>query len=439
MQTIFSDQNDERLSRSIEGSLSLMPLADLIQWIETSKKSGTLRASHEDCTRRFYFQNGRLIFVWCDRDGERLYEAIRDQFGITMDKILDALNQAEQLGISFVGLLSSEEGIPLERLGGLISTLSERSLTTSLGWRAGHFRFNEFLPAAVLCGPVNIKPTQVLLDSTVQIDEARFTDQSNLDPVLNEVYELIRKGALDIPPLPSEMQILMDKINNPTLTIDQVVECLTDPLLVSKILRVCNSSFYGRRGKVDTLRDAVVYMGLKSLMSIVTVNALSGFAPQHAEQIEQILHHSMMVGMIAKQLARDMGGNHDQAFVCGLLHDIGWIAMLEMLSKYDLDKEKRDQLMHEHHATLGALVAKKWNFSEEIQEVIKCHHHPDKAHNYKNLVQTIYLSDQLAKNEQPLPDDVISALSLHHEDWTAPFADHLDELDQEINSILSPY
>jgi len=438
MQTIFSDQNDERLSRSIEGSLSLMPLADIIQWIETSKKSGTLRATHEDCVRRFFFQNGRLIFVWCDREGEHLYEAIRDQFGISMERILDAINQAEQLGISFVGLLSSEEGIPLERLGGLISALAEKSLTTSLAWRAGHFRFNDFLPAAVLCGPVNIKPTQVLLDSTVQIDEARLTEQSNLDPVLNEVYELIRKGAIDIPPLPTEMQLLMDKINNPSLTIDQIVECLTDPLLVSKILRVCNSSFYGRRGKVDTLRDAVVYMGLKSLMSIVTVNALSGFAPHHAEQIEQILHHSMMVGMIAKQLSRDMGGNHDQAFVCGLLHDIGWIVMLEMLSKYDLDKEKRDHLMQVHHTTLGALVAKKWNFSEEIQEVIKNHHLPDKAEAHQQLVQVIYVSDQLAKNESPLPDDVISILAQHNKDWTAPFTDHLEELDREIDSILSP-
>ena len=438
MQTIFSDQNDERLSRSIEGSLSLMPLADLIQWIETSKKSGTLIASHEDCIRRFFFQNGRLIFVWCDREGERLYEAIRDQFGLPMERILDALKQAEELGISFVGLLSSEEGIPLERLGGLITTLAEKSLTASLAWRAGHFRFNDFLPTAVLCGPVNIKPMQVLLDSTVQIDEARLTEQSNLDPVLNEVYELIRKGAIDIPPLPTEMQLLMDKINNPSLTIDQVVECLTDPLLVSKVLRVCNSPFYGRRGKVGTLRDAVVYMGLKSLMSIVTVNALSGFSPQHAEQIEQILHHSMMVGMIAKQLARDMGGNHDQAFVCGLLHDLGWIVMLEMLSKYDLDKEKRDQLMREHHETLGTLVAKKWNFSEEIQEVIKCHHTPEKAQNYKNMVQIIYLSDQLAKNETPLTDDLVSALSLNNKEWTAPFTDHLEELDREINSILSP-
>jgi len=145
----------------------------------------------------------------------------------------------------------------------------------------------------------------------------------------------------------------------------------------------------------------------------------------------------MMVGMIAKQLARDMGGNHDQAFVCGLLHDLGWIVMLEMLSKYDLDQEKRDHLIREHHETLGALVAKKWNFSEEIQEVIRYHHAPEKAMNYQKLVQIIYLSDLLAKNEAPLPDDVAAVLSQHSSEWGAPFTDHLEELDREIDSILS--
>jgi putative nucleotidyltransferase with HDIG domain len=439
MQPSFSDYNDDKLSRSIEGSLSLMPLSDLIQWIEGAKKSGTLVVTHEECTRRFFFQNGRLIFVWCDNEGQMLYNAIASQFNLSMERITESLTQAEQLGISFIGLLSSEEGIPLDRLGGLISTLAEKSLTASLAWRAGRFRFNDFLPASVLCSPVNIKPTQVLLDSAVQMDESRLHNQSSLDPVLDEVYDLINKGAVDIPPLPTDMQLLMEKINDPNLTIDQIIECLHDPLLVSKVLRVCNSSFYGRRGKVGTMRDAVVYMGLKSLMSIVTVNALSGFSPQHADQIEQILHHSIMVGMIAKQLTRDMGGDHDQAFVCGLLHDIGWVVMLEMLSKYDLDKEKRDYLMREHHEAIGAMVAKKWNFSEEIQDVIRYHHIPNKARNHQNLVQIIYLSNLLAENEAPLPDDAAAVLAKHSNEWGAPFTDHLEELDREIDSILSSH
>lgn len=439
MLNIFNDDYDITLSRSIEGSLSLMPLADLIQWIEGSKKSGTLITEHEDCTRSFFFQDGRLIFIWCDKEGQTLLDAIHDKFELPVEHIEKTLNQSKQLAISFVGLLSSEEGIPLDQLGGVISSLAETYLTSSMSWRSGHFRFNDFLPPCVLCSPVSIRPTQVLLDSVVILDESHRYDQTRFDPLLNEIHEMIQQGTIDIPPLPAEMQLLMEKINDPHLTIEQIIECLHDPLLVSKVLRVCNSPFYGRRGKVDTLRDAVVYMGLKSLMSIVTVNALSGFSPQNSEQIEQILHHSMMVGMIAKQLARDMGGNHDQAFVCGLLHDLGWIVMLEILSKYDLEREMRDHLIREHHEAVGALVAQKWDFPEDIQEVIRYHHSPEKTRDHNNLVQIIHLSDLLAKNEAPLPDDMTEILSMHSNEWAAPFTDHLEELDREIDSILSQH
>lgn len=434
----FNAHNDDMASRSIEGSLSLMPLSDLIQWIEGSKKSGTLVTNYEDCTRRFFFQEGKLIFVWCNLEGQQLLESIAERFNLSQEAISEALNHADQLGISFIGLLSSEQGIPLGELGELITLYAERSLTVALTWHTGHFRFHDFLPSTVLCGPVTIKPLQVLLDSAVQIDETRHATHTETDSVLNEIFEMIRKGVVDIPPLPADMQLLMDKVNDPNLTVTQIIDCLTDPLLVSKILRICNSPFYGRRTKVDSLRDAVVYMGLKSLMSIVTVNALSGFSPGNIEQVQKILHHCMMVGMIAKQLARDMGSNHDQAFVCGLLHDLGRIVLLEMLSKYNLDHKKQEQLLQDHHQALGALVAKKWNFSEEIQEVIRNHHQPEQALQFPQLVQIIYIANALANNEQPSDHCTMCNTSDIVGHVPPVFFDHLEELDREIATILAP-
>lgn len=439
MKPNFLHNGADKLTRSIEGSLSLMPLADLIQWIETAKRSGTLIVTNEDITRRFYFQGGTLIFVWSDLEGERFCDTIIQETGISMTRLQEAMNQSEQLGISFMGLLSSDDGVSLQRLTAVMSGLTEQSLSNSLTWKTGNFRFNDHVPPAVLCSPVTLRPSQVLLDSAVQFDEGNLESQVSLDPVMNEVYDLIRKGAIDLPPLPTEMQVLMNKINEPDLNIEDIIDCINDPLLVSKVLRVCNSSFYGHRGKVDTMRDAVVYMGLKSLMSIVTVHALSGFSPHNADQVQKILHHSMMVGMIAKQLAKDMGVNHEQAFVCGLLHDLGWIVMIEILAGYDLSQEKRDGLMRAHHSTVGGLVAKKWNFSEEIQEVIRHHHDPINAHDHAKLVEIIYLADLMAKNEAPPPDSAVTSISTaEFNEFAAPFGDHLEELDREIEAILAP-
>jgi len=77
--------------------------------------------------KRFFFQDGRLIFIWSEKEGEQLCEALHEATDLPLEQILEALHTAEQLGISCIGYLSSEEGIPLERLTAVISSLAERA------------------------------------------------------------------------------------------------------------------------------------------------------------------------------------------------------------------------------------------------------------------------------------------------------------------------
>ena len=437
MQNAFFYHIEDKLTRSIEGSISLMPLADLIQWIDTAKRSGTLVATNEEITRRFFFQDGTLIFLWSDQEGDLMCDELSRGTNLPIETIIEAMRRSEQLSISFLGYLSSEEGIPLEKLKKLMASIAENYLTTSFTWKTGHFRFIDFLPATVLSSPIILNPSQMLMESAVHFDETNRAAGISLDPIMDEIFDLIRKGAIEIPPIPADMQVLMNKINTPDLSIDKIIECISDPLLVSKILRICNSPFYGHRTKVGNLREAIVYIGLKSLISIVTVHALSGFSPHNADKVQQVLHHSMTVGMIAKQLARDMGANHEQAFICGLLHDLGRIIMLEMLSGYDIAPVKRDKLIYDFHSTLGSLAAKKWCFSEDIQESIRFHHEPAGALQHQKLVEIIHLSDLLAKNQLTAEDAASASFSQLDAEYIAAFTDHLDELYQEIDSIIS--
>lgn len=434
----FFEQTEDKHSRFIEGSLSLMTLSDLMQWIEVSRRSGTLMVANDETTKRLFFQDGRLIFIWSEKDGEQLCDALHAATGLPLEQIFEGMKSAEQLGISCIGYLSSEEGIPLEQLNNLISSLAERAIADAITWKAGRFRFSDNLPLTVLSSPVTLPTTQVLMESAVLIDEGDLAGTACTDTLVDEVFDLIRKGAINIPPLPTEMQLLMNRINDPQMTVDEIIECIADPMLVSKVLRICNSSFYGRRNPIGTMRDAVVYMGLKSLLSIVTVHALSGFSPRNASQVQSLLRHSLATGMIAKQLARDLNYNHDQAFVCGLLHDLGWIVMLELLSEYDLPEERRNQLIMDHHTVVGSLVAKKWNLSEDVQEVIRCHHLPGNAEKHSRLVEIIHIADLLTKSDTQATDLEQSPCYTIFQNTTAPFSDHLEELDQEIEAILAP-
>jgi len=57
MQASFNHQNAEMLSRAFEGSLSLMPLSDIIQWVEVSRRSGTLIVNTDEEVKRLYFNS----------------------------------------------------------------------------------------------------------------------------------------------------------------------------------------------------------------------------------------------------------------------------------------------------------------------------------------------------------------------------------------------
>lgn len=415
----------------------MMPLSDLVQWIESSRRSGTLLATHEELERWFFFQNGNVIFSWSDTEGEQLCAALHQATGLPLARLQQNMEQAEQLGISFLGLLSSQEGIPLDHLTNVVSQLTRQSLAHSLNWKAGRFRFNDHLPPVVLSSPLNLSTSQLLLDSAIRLDESGQEEQVRVDPVMNELFDLIRKGTIEIPPMPTEMQLLMNRISTPDLSIEEISDCISDPLLVSKVLRVCNSSSYGLRTKVGTIREAVVYMGLKALMSIVTVHALSGYSSRNTELVQLTLHHSLMVGMVAKQLAKDLGQNHDQAFVCGLLHDLGRIVMLEVLEGYNLPQTTRDLLIEQHHPIIGGLVAKSWNFSDDIQEAVQFHHDPSEAQEHTSLVELIHLANLLARNEPTLGTEGLLR-QVNFVEQYLPFTDHLEQLDQEIEAILAP-
>ena len=195
---------------------------------------------------------------------------------------------------------------------------------------------------------------------------------------------------------------LADKIDNPTISVDEVIECITDQILVSKILRICNSPYYGHFGHFSNLKEAVVFIGLKSLMSIVTVHAMSSFSPRNAKEVKKVLQHCLVCGMIAREISRDMGGNYELAFICGLLHDIGKTILLDMLGDYMLLPEARERLIEENHAEVGYLLAQKWNFGNDIKDVIRYHHSPEQAVENVSLAEVISLSNAMADlNSQP--------------------------------------
>ncbi|NVN91154.1 MAG: HDOD domain-containing protein [Desulfuromonadales bacterium] len=425
--------------RTIHGNLSLMTVMDIIQWADNSKRTGTLTLIQENRQKKFYLQDGQIIFVWSDCEGERIADFLQFEMVISQQKLSDALSDSEMLGLPFIGYLYSEKIISKPRLEEVLKQVAEAALLSAFSWETGMFEFVDELPSFVQNGPVKISSTRVLLESAQKFDESRQKYQVDTEPIIAEIVQHMERGNVALPPIPDIMQRIVAKIDNTNVSIDEIIDCITDQILVSKILKICNSPFYRRTGKVSTLREAVLYIGFKSLISIVTVHSLSSFSPRNVSEIRKVLQHCLVCGMIARQIARDMRGDYDQAFICGLLHDIGKTVMLDMLSDYIISVQTREQLISDHHAEIGYLLARKWNFDETIQNCIRFHHSPEQAGEYGNLVEMVYLSNIMTHSNYQ--DCEIGSAGLQSEDLKkvniTELLEQVDSLDQAAREITN--
>lgn len=425
--------------RKFNGNLSLMPLADLIQWADNSTRSGTLILSQRGRQKKFYIQDGKIIFIWSNCEGEHFGNFLKDRSHISQDELDKAFADSESLGLPFIGYLLSEKIFSKAQLEEILRTAAEAVLTSALKWDTGIFEFVDDLPAFVLNSPVRLDSIQVLLESVKSFDENRLGNQVDAEMVLKEIREHIQQGNFELPPIPDVMLQLADRIDNPTISIDEIIECITDQILVSKVLRICNSPFYGRRGHISGLKEAVLFIGFKSLMSIVTVHAMSSFSPRNAREIKKVVQHCLVCGMIAREITRDMGGDSELAFVCGLLHDIGKTILLDMLGDYMLLPEARERLIAENHAEVGFLLAEKWNFGSDIKDIIRYHHSPEQSIEHVNLAEVISLSNAMADlNCQPeeIMDMTFTSLELSQIS-VDDLLEQVDRLDREAGEIVS--
>lgn len=425
--------------RKFNGNLSLMPIADLIQWASNSTRSGTLILNQRGRQKKLYIQDGKIIFIWSNCDGEHFGNFLKDQSRISQDELDRAFADSESLGLPFIGYLLAENIFSKRQIEDILRNAAEVVLTSALKWDTGIFEFVDDLPGFVLNSPVKLDSIQLLLESVRTFDENRLGSQVDAEMVLNEIREHIQLGNFELPPIPDIMLQLADKIDNPTISIDEITECITDQILVSKILRICNSPYYGHLGHFTSLKEAVAFIGLKSLMSIVTVHAMSSFSPRNAKEIKKVIQHCLVCGMIAREITRDMGGNSELAFICGLLHDIGKTILLDMLGDYMLLAEARERLIEENHAEVGYLLAQKWNFGSDIKDIIRYHHTPEQAVENVSLAEVISLSNAMADlNCQPeeIMDMTFTSLELSQIS-VDDLLEQVDKLDAEAGEIVS--
>ncbi len=155
----------------IKGDLSVMPLIDLLTWLEHSKKSGSLFLRNNDVEKRIYFDRGNIIFCSSDKDGERLGEFLSNEKNISWDTTIELLKESRLKAVPFTQILIERGILDKASLRNMIFSLSEVMIINSLNWGAGNFEFIDSLPDTVTNGPIRLDTSQIIFNAVKKFQQ----------------------------------------------------------------------------------------------------------------------------------------------------------------------------------------------------------------------------------------------------------------------------
>jgi HD-like signal output (HDOD) protein len=197
--------------------------------------------------------------------------------------------------------------------------------------------------------------------TVVNFDDARHRT-ADLRPhereLLERVDRRIAAGDLELPQLPSTSMAVMQLSSRPDVELTEIVERISsDPVLSSELLRTANSVLYAGHQPADTLREAVMRVGLRQLRSMIFAISMRSVILRFealTAQAERVWRQSFSVASIARAIAPALGEDPERAFLIGLLHDVGKVALIAVLNgeakkSSDVTPALLGRLFHDHH------------------------------------------------------------------------------------------
>jgi HD-like signal output (HDOD) protein len=188
-----------------------------------------------------------------------------------------------------------------------------------------------------------------------------------------EFYHAVEEGKVELPSLP-DVAIRIAKViidsNTDSRDIARVVQA--DPTVAARIISVVNSPAYRGKSAINNLSDAVSRLGRNVTYHLVTSFVLCKLfhsrSPGLKQRMVQLWRHSAYVAALCHELARITPGLEPaEAMLCGLLHDIGALAILGAARKKPElaeNPELLDQVLNNLKAEVGAMVLSKWEFPD---------------------------------------------------------------------------
>jgi putative nucleotidyltransferase with HDIG domain len=243
------------------------------------------------------------------------------------------------------------------------------------------------------------------MHSEVQVAQGRKSEGGVAPSVRAELELKLHAGALELPLLPGVAMDITSAAAREDVDARALAEMLKrDASLSAHVLRIVNSPVYSPRAQIVSLQQAVARVGAAKIREIALVIACrTGVfkAKGYEREIDEVFRHSIATALFAQEIARHTRNNVEDAFLCGLLHDVGRPVLLQALvtllreAHANTERGAVLELVRELHESAGAALAKAWALPETVVTALSKHHCVDVAQE-PVPVRIVALADRFA-------------------------------------------
>ncbi len=223
-------------------------------------------------------------------------------------------------------------------------------------------------------------------------------------------------NANEIPVMPPVAAEVMRKAEDPDSDLPSLAQLIArDASLAIRVLKIANSSFYSMPRKIETIQQGIVLLGFSTLRSVVVAAAMKDVFSRFGLAERLLWEHAIACGVACSVVTENISGiPKDQAFVGGLVHDMGKLVMHSqaepqyqevMRVVYAGEKESveaEQDVFGFDHTEVGELVLRKWQLPDRLSAAVGAHHNPndiDEATEGKPLAAVFQFADLLCIRE----------------------------------------
>lgn len=231
----------------------------------------------------------------------------------------------------------------------------------------------------------------------------------------------------NLPSLPHILLKLLEACNQDNGGLNKISEIVhKDPSLSAKILRLVNSAYFGLPQRVEDIRQAVVLVGMNGVKNVaVCACVYEAFHKARGNDVfdlKRFWWHSLRCAFLAKRIAEEVKYSQpDEAFLSGLLHDIGklvfWVNFRKNYEEIlESSRDRPDRLLEGEarlgatHCEIAAWLLERWNLQSVVSDPILYHHEPaSRIRNALPLVQIVYVAHGICQDR---PSDRAEVLGI---------------------------